>query len=308
MTQNNMQIEFDSLIPNKNLDPTGNTMRKILSYLGSPLGGHRLFARNGALFSLKPQWSDGEKEFLANVPSCSGTSSTDIRNWYFCFRLEANATTRFTYGDDTDLEQFDIPGKFRVLMDYWTTQIWSALSKSHVFPANSPIKMAVETNWSKGYDALRAIIVPNQSLVIEQPSVLIRETPKQLESHSICSYFSKYVDFLVLRVFIEDNPNNIDTKGEMDKFLSGLTHYDVLNSMCRQERRSGDPKLEQKYTQGQIMTTLTTFLQALGKHDVVPLPKASALPHVKSLSFKHLTSSCQRPTASIHSITAASVT
>ena len=62
------------------------------------------------------------------------------------FRLEANATTGFTCGDDADLEKFDIPGKFCVLMDYWTTKIWSALSKSHVFPANSPMKIAVESN------------------------------------------------------------------------------------------------------------------------------------------------------------------
>ena len=70
-------------------------------------------------------------------------------------------------------------------MDYWTTKIWSALSKTHVFPANSPMKIAVESNWSKGYDALCAIIVPNHPLVIEQPSILFRETPKQLASQSI---------------------------------------------------------------------------------------------------------------------------
>ena len=163
MTQSTMQIEFNSLVPNKTLDPTGNTMRKSLSYLDPPGGGHHLFARNGALFSLKPQGSDGEKQFLANVPSCSGTSTTEIRNWYhvftihaaahgfyvqsyFCFCLEVNTTTGFTCGNDTDLEKFDIPGKFRANMDYWTTKIWSALSNMHVFPANSPMKIAVESN------------------------------------------------------------------------------------------------------------------------------------------------------------------
>ena len=154
-------------------------------------------------------------------------------------------------------------------------------------PAIGPMKIVVETNWNKGYDALRAMIVPNHPLVIEQPYVLIRGTPSQLPSESVCSYFYKYVDFLVLRVSIEDNPNNLTTQGEMDKFLAGLSHCAALNTICHQERRSGEPTPKQKYAQGQIVTTLTTFLQALGKPDGVPLlPKPSLLPPGCSLLAK----------------------
>ena len=116
--------------------------------------------------------------------------------------------------------------------------IWTALAKPHVFPALSPMKTSVETNWSKSYDALRAIIVPLHPLVIEHPSVLIRATPSQLLADSICSYFCKYVDFLVLRAFIEDNPKNLNNTGEMDKFLAGLTHSAAVTPSCHRDRLS----------------------------------------------------------------------
>jgi len=237
-----MEIEFDSSIPYTTLDPTGNTIRTTLSYLDPPVTGDRLIIRNGAIYSLLPQGSDGAKQILLNVPACSGTSTTVIRNWYnvfsvhaanhgifvqpyFCFRLEANATTSFTVGDETDLVKFDLPGKFSVREAYWAMTIWTALAKPHVFPALSPMKTVVETNWSKGH----AIIVPLHPLVIEQPSVLIRAMPNQLLANSVCTYFYKYVHFLVLRAFIEDNPKNLDNSGE--KWTSFLLVLHTLQQL-----------------------------------------------------------------------------
>ena len=82
----------------------------------------------------------------------------------------------------------------------------------------------------------------------------------------------------------------------MDKFLAGLPHFAALTAICRQERHYGDPILGRKYTQGQIVTVLTMFLQALGKHDDVPLPpKSPLLPPGCLLSAKPVTFSCQRP-------------
>ena len=49
---------------------------------------------------------------------------------YFCFQLDANATPDFTIGDDTDLFQFDLPGKFSVRKLYWAMTIWIALTMS----------------------------------------------------------------------------------------------------------------------------------------------------------------------------------
>ena len=112
------------------------------------------------------------------------------------------------------------------------------------------MKQAIVNNWNKGYDALRAIIVPFHPLIVDQPSVLIRATPNQLPMDSVATYFYKYVDFLVLCAFIEDNPHNLDVPGEMDKFLEGLTHCDVLRSDYRDDRQSRDPDRVRKYTQG----------------------------------------------------------
>ena len=126
-----MVIEVGSSIPNKTLDPTGATMRTTLSYLDPHITGDRLITRNCAVFTLTSQGPDGTKEFLRTVPSCRipDDSANVIRAWYaifsipaanhgifvqpyFCFRLDANATTGFTIGDDIDLLKFDVPGKF----------------------------------------------------------------------------------------------------------------------------------------------------------------------------------------------------
>ena len=169
MTRSTLEIEFDSSIPHKTLDPTGATMRTTLSYLDSPVTGDRLITRNGAVFTLTSQGPEGVKEFLKNVPSCPNDSPAAIRAWYavfsihaanhgifvqpyFCFRLAANATTGFTIGNDTDLVKFDVPEKFSDRESLWAMTIHTALSKSYVFPAGSFMQRAVVDNWGKGYD------------------------------------------------------------------------------------------------------------------------------------------------------------
>ena len=173
MTPSTMDIEFASSTPNRTVDPSSSTMRTNLSYLNPPVTGNRLITQNGAVFNLASQGTDdGAKECMRNVPPCLGKSTTANRNWsnvfsihaavqpYFCFCLEANATAGFTFGDDIDLVKFDVPGKFSDRGPFWAMTIWTALSKSHVFSAGSPMKLAVQINWSKGYDALHAIVVP----------------------------------------------------------------------------------------------------------------------------------------------------
>ena len=66
MTQSTMEIEFDLLLPNMTLGPTGNTMCTTLSYLDPPGSGNHLIPCNGAIFGLTSQGTDGEKQFLAN--------------------------------------------------------------------------------------------------------------------------------------------------------------------------------------------------------------------------------------------------
>ena len=63
-THSTMEIEFDSSIPNMTLDPSAATMRTTLSYLDPPVTGDQLFTRNGAVFNLAAQGTDGTMEFL----------------------------------------------------------------------------------------------------------------------------------------------------------------------------------------------------------------------------------------------------
>ena len=262
-------------------------MRTTLSYLDPSVTGDHLITRNGAMFTITSQGPDGTKESLCTVPSCPNDSPAAIRAWYavfsihaanhgifvqpyFCFRLEANAITGFTIGDDTDLVKFDVPGKFSNREQHWAMTIYTALSKSHVFPAGSTMQRAVTDNWEKGYDVLRAIIVPFHPLIIEQPSILVRDTPCQLPTESVSAYFYKYVDYLVLRAFIANIPHNLEVPGEMNEFLGGLTHCNVLRSDCRLDRKSTDPDRLRKYTQDQIVTTLTMLLHTHKLSDSAP--------------------------------------
>ena len=73
----------------------------------------------------------------------------------------------------------------------------------------------------------------------------------------------------------------------MDKFLEGLTHCNALRFDCCQDRRSTDPDCLRKYTQGQVVTTLTTLLHTFKLADGVPLPpKPTLLPPSRGLSSK----------------------
>jgi len=106
----------------------------------------------------------------------------------------------------------------------------------------------------------------------------------------------------VLCAFIEDNPNNLDVPGEMDKFLAGSTQCAALRLTCRDDRQSGELVLEQKYTQGQIVTTLMTHLQSRNLSDGVTLPpKPTLLPPSRGLSSKPSSFGRQRP-VSVNSV------
>jgi len=91
-------------------------MRTTLSYLDPHITGDRLITRNCAVFTLTSQGPDGTKEFLRTVWyaifSIHAANYVIFIQPYFCFRLDANATTGFTIGDDIDLLKFDVPGKF----------------------------------------------------------------------------------------------------------------------------------------------------------------------------------------------------
>ena len=106
----------------------------------------------------------------------------------------------------------------------------------------------------------------------------------------------------MLRAFIEDIPHDLEVSGEMDKFLEGLTHCDALRSDCRLDRKSTDPDRLRKYTQGQIVTTLTTLLHTFKLSDGVPLPpKPALLPPGRGLSSRPSHFGRQRP-ASVNSV------
>ena len=56
-----------------------------------------------------------------------------------------------------------------------STILYRILEKKGILmnSSNNTTKQAVLDNWGKGYDALRAIIVPLHPLIFEQPLVLV---------------------------------------------------------------------------------------------------------------------------------------
>ena len=126
--------------------------------------------------------------------------------------------------------------------------------------------------------------------------------PSQLPADSVATYFYKYVDFIVLRAFIEDNARDLDIPDEMDKFLAGLVHYEALRHDMRDDRLFCDPDRVWQYSQGQIVTTVTAKILShprLTNGGVPLLPKLALLPPECGLSPKPSSFHRQRP-ASVH--------
>ena len=103
---------------------------------------------------------------------------------------------------------------------------------------------------------LLKIIRPGHPSYNKYASTLLGNRPTQLSSDSLESYLDKYLDWLQLRAYLENNPSNLNRPSELDNLLHGLQHGLEYLCLTSEERRSSDPIVQQKYSQGQIVGTL----------------------------------------------------
>ena len=264
-------------MPNLLCDPSGNTKRKAFYHSDTP---NRIITSTGHLFYFGQADEKTEKAFVSHVPTLRGTSAASIRSWYelftqhasrhgiyvhpyFCFRAGTGSSKGFTCGTDTDSQQFDLPNELFHRLNHWNGKIHQALSKDGIFPSGCSFLSEISRGYGQGYDLLLKIIQTGHPSYNEYTSTLLGNRPTQSLADSLESYLDKYLDWLQLRAYLEDNPNNLNHPSELDNFLHGLQHGLEYLRLTHKERRSTDPIIQQKYSQGQIVGTLAFCLTLL---------------------------------------------
>ena len=225
------------------------------------------------MICLLPQGRDGEKTFLNSVPTCSDQTGPAVRNWYHNFSIHCASagiyahpyylfdnsisTRGFTIGND---EEDDLPSNFQSCIERMDILVHTALTKCFKNDKYSKTKdfyNSVLQNHGHGYQTLVQILMHNHPSVIERPSILCRDRPRQHEE-TIQTYFRNYNDFLELRAYAENNQNTLNDTGEVDAFIDGLKYSEYIHSASRMDRK--DPSMDHKFTPGTIVTTLTSYL------------------------------------------------
>lgn len=303
LTGSEIGTPFNTTVPTTR-DP--NVMRTALYHLDPPVSGDRVICRDGSFFQLREHDASNDKQFIANLPTCPGPNAVDLRSWYYsvmvhassygiyvhpytCFRREANHPNGFTLGDDTDTVQYDLPIKFSPLIHKWNNMIYTALSSDKIFSKTScPNQRAIihDHYGNRGYQALYAIIRKTHPINIKFAYDMIRSPPTQKPQESISRYYNRYTDFLTLRAFLANNPADLNNSNELDCFIGGTTHAADFRHLMREDRRSTDPLIAQKFTQGQIVGTLETLEQELPENAKrgTPTRSAKAIGRIKLLS------------------------
>jgi hypothetical protein len=234
---------------------------------------NRIILRTGHFIDLSPQGRDGEKTFLNSVPICTDQNGPSVRTWYHNFSIHCasagiyahpyylfeNSTSPrgFTIGDDED---DDLPSNFQSSIERMDSLVHTALTKCFKNDRYSKTKdhyNSVQQNHGHGYQALVQILMNNHPSVIERPSILCRDRPRQ-DEETIQTYYRNYNNFLELRAYAENNQNTLNDIGEVNAFIDGLKYSDYLHSVSRMDRK--DPTKNHKFTPGTLITTLTAYL------------------------------------------------
>ena len=134
----------------------------------------------------------------------------------------------------------------------FSTKIYLAISKDKIFQKGSS-QSATICNEPDGYTALFKLIMPHHPAYVLHPSDLIRTTPSQDLKDDISTYFYRYIDFMQLRGYLENNSKTLDDPYEMDKFISGATYSKEILHLTRDNRRSTDPAILAQYSQSRIV-------------------------------------------------------
>ena len=99
----------------------------------------------------------------------------------------------FTFGDDNNMTQHDLPRKCTLSVKTWSHLIHDAVTQKNAFPAgvcNKEIKTSQSHSGSRGCKASLAIIQPDHPNCHSHPAMSTKSPPNQMRSESMRGHFN----------------------------------------------------------------------------------------------------------------------
>ena len=84
----------------------------------------------------------------------------------------------------------------------------------------------------------------------------------------ISKYFHRYKDYLELRAYLNNDSTTLYDTHELDTFMLESNHCFESRKQSHEELHYKDNKKKNKYPQGQILPTLTTFEYKIQKESI----------------------------------------
>ena len=145
--------------------------------------------------------------------------------------------------------------------------IYNTISKPKVFFKNSPQQRIIEQNFGCGYVALYQLITADHPVASSSPSLIVWSPLTQSPTQTLAQYFIVYVDYMDLQAYQQNDCTNLNDKHELDSFIEGCTHSLKLFNISRDDQKSMDPIMLQRFLQGSLINTLTAYLRELDLPD-----------------------------------------
>ena len=270
-------IRGSSLVPFPNVDHTGaNIVGGGLRYyqFGGTANNNFIILCDGTLYdTTRPVDSKG---ILKNPILCLSNDFAGIRGWYDVltthaldnghfippfrmFRPDAGGEWGFTFADD---DTGDLPARLRPAIDRMKVTVWKLLSTKDMFPSGSNIPDIISRCYGDGYRAIKEIMFHVHPAFQEQPSLMVRNFPKQTEDMPVLQYYNYFKDFIKLRALILDVDQDLNTKNMKDIFIGNLYYSGYINRIY--SIQGPDPAHQDKWTDAQLVETIHRLLRKDG--------------------------------------------
>ena len=143
----------------------------------------------------------------------------------------------------------------------WGNNIYTALSNDKIFTKDCDTqKFIIRNHYPSGYEYLYSLIRYNNPNDLNHPIDLVSVPPTQLKSGDLLSkYFHRYKYYLELISYLNNYSATIGDQDELNTFILGANQCFEFSRRSHEEIHSNYKKKRQKYSQGHIFTTLTTF-------------------------------------------------
>ena len=155
----------------------------------------------------------------------------------------------------------DLPEKYSIMFSEWGNKIYTTLSNDKIFPKDCDTQnFVIRNHYPYLYEDQYSLIRSNHPNNLNYTIDIIDVPPKQLKvGYLISNYFYRYKYYLELIAYINNDSATLGDPYEFDAFMLGANHCFDFSIHSHKYCQSKDNKKRHKYSQGQILTTLTTF-------------------------------------------------